>query len=312
MQDEIRDIPTGQIIAPWVILRAVNRDSVDYLELRDSIAAVGFINSICVRPSPRKPGMMEVVEGLHRHTVACELKRPTMPCIVKHGLTDEDVLAIQIQGNSIRPETTPLEYAKQIRKIMQALSAQRGADVSIAEVSNVIHKSTVWISQQLGLLRLLPSVQKVLTRGEIPLASAYALTRIVPARQCHFLDLARTMESKDFVPLVASWVKRYKEAVRQGKLDVFYEVEFSPQPHLRWLREVLGEYERRAVAVSTLIKNNCQTPLEGWCLALQWALHLDPESVNEQRGRVVERSRIHTLIREAENNNENDNENDNE
>lgn len=305
MRDEIRDIPTDQIVAPWVILRPVNRASVDYLELRDSVAAVGFINSICVRPSPRKAGLMEVVEGLHRHAVACELKLPAMPCIVKHGLTDEDVLALQIQGNALRPETTPLEYAKQIRKIMQARSAQKGADVGIIEVSNLIHKNPTWIGQQLGLLSLHPKVQKTVARGEVPLESAYALTRVISRRQCQFLDLARTMSAKDFVPLVAAWVKRYKEAVRQGKLDDFY-AEFSPQPHLRWLKEVLAEYERHDVAASALTKRNCQTPLEGWRLALQWVLHLDPESVNEQRERVAERLRTHTLRREADTDNEDD------
>ena len=39
---------------------------------------------------------------------------------MKHDLTDEDVLAIQIQANALRPETTPVEYARQIRKIMAA------------------------------------------------------------------------------------------------------------------------------------------------------------------------------------------------
>ena len=54
--DEFRLIPLDQIVEPWVVLRVVNRESVEYLELRDSIAQQGLLNSICVRPSPRRPG----------------------------------------------------------------------------------------------------------------------------------------------------------------------------------------------------------------------------------------------------------------
>ena len=104
--DEFREIPLDQIVEPWVVLRVVNRESVEYLELRDSLAHQGFLNSICVRPSLRQPGNYEVVDGLYRRAACCELRRPTMPCIVKHNLTDEDVLAIQIQANALRPETT--------------------------------------------------------------------------------------------------------------------------------------------------------------------------------------------------------------
>ncbi len=73
--DDFRLIPLAEIVKPWVILRVVNRGSVEYLELRDSLAAVGFLNSICVRPSKRTRGKVEVVDGLYRYTAACELKR---------------------------------------------------------------------------------------------------------------------------------------------------------------------------------------------------------------------------------------------
>ena len=59
-----------QIVEPWVVLRLVNRESVEYLELRDSMADKGSLNSICVRPSPRQPGKFEVVDGLYRRAAA--------------------------------------------------------------------------------------------------------------------------------------------------------------------------------------------------------------------------------------------------
>ena len=139
--DEFREIPLDQIVEPWVVLRVVNRESVEYLELRDSIARQGLLNSICVRPSRRRPGKMEVVDGLYRRAACCELRRPAMPCIVKHNLTDEDVLALQIQANALRPETTVIEYARQIKRIMDAITARQGTDATLADVSNLIHKT---------------------------------------------------------------------------------------------------------------------------------------------------------------------------
>ena len=106
--DEFRPIPLDQIVEPWVVLRIVDRESVAYLELRDSVAHQGILNSICVRPSARKPGLYEVVDGLYRYTAARELRLPALPCIVKHGLTDADVLAIQIQANAVRRRRPPL------------------------------------------------------------------------------------------------------------------------------------------------------------------------------------------------------------
>lgn len=51
LPDECREIPLDQIVEPWVVLRVVNRESIEYLELRDSIVHQGLLNSICVRPS---------------------------------------------------------------------------------------------------------------------------------------------------------------------------------------------------------------------------------------------------------------------
>jgi len=294
MQDETRNIPLDQIIEPWVILRVVNKHSVEYLEMRDSIAERGFWNSICVRPSPRRPGLYEVVDGLYRHTAACELRMPAMPCIVKCNLTDEDVLVAQIQANAVRPETTVMEYARQIKKIMAARPG-----MTLAELSNLIHKNPDWIGQMLDLLDLRIDIQKAVDRGEIPLGSAYLLARVPRNRQGQFLELAKTAPVKEFAPIVAGFLKRFQEAVRQGKMDDLYK-EFEPVAHLRNLKEVLAEYREHRVAGLLMAKAKCETPLAAWYLALQWVLHLDAQSVEEQREKVLQRTRANILEREVE------------
>lgn len=297
--DEFRPIPLAEIIEPWVILRIVNRESVDYLELRDSIAHQGLLNSICVRPSLRRPGYYEVVDGLYRHTAAVELRLPAVPCTVKHNLSDEDVLAIQIQANALRPETTVIEYARQIKRIVDAIAARAGRDATLAEVSNLIHKNPDWIRRQLDLLSLRADIQKAVERGEIPLKSAYVLAKLPRVRQVEFIALAKTTPARDFAPLAARLVRQIQEDARQGKLHDYCR-DFEPVPYLRPLKEVLTEYREHHLGGLTVVKGESKTPVDGWYLALQWALHLDEESIREQREKALSRIQAAALERRAE------------
>lgn len=297
--DEFRPIPLDQIIEPWAVLRVVNRESIEYLELRDSLAAVGPLNSICVRPSVPRPGYYEVVDGLYRYTGACELRLPALPCIVKHNLTDEDVLAIQIQANALRPETTAVEYARQIKRIMDAIAARQGADATLADVSNLIHKNVEWIGDQLRLLVLRPDIQKAVERGEIPLKSAYMLAKLPRIHQGQLVELAKTAPAREFVSVAARLLKRIQEAARQGKLHDFGR-DFEPVPHLRPLKEVLAEYREHHLGGLAVTKAGSQTAVDGWYLALEWALNLDEESIRHQREKVLARTRASLLERRIE------------
>jgi len=302
IKDETREIPTDQIVEPWVILRVVNRSTVEYLELRDSIAEKGFFNSLCVRPSKRKPGKYEVVDGLYRYTVGCELRLLTLPCIVKHNLTDDDVLTAQIQANALRLETTPVEYARQLRKIMAATDSvngdgMNGDGMTMVELSTRIHKNPEWIGRQLALLDLIKVAQIAVDRGEIPLASAYALARAPRNRQGLYLEAAKTMPIREFLPIIGAFVKQHRENINKGKWDDF-EAEFQPVSHLRNLKEVLAEYREHRVGSLFLASLGCETPVDAWYLALQWALHLDEASVNEQRERVLQRQQRAVVERE--------------
>ena len=62
MQDTTADIPIDCIVEPRTVLRLIDKNSVEYLEMRDSIAAEGFWNSISVRPA-REPQKYEIIDG---------------------------------------------------------------------------------------------------------------------------------------------------------------------------------------------------------------------------------------------------------
>ena len=289
MPDENRDIPTDQLVEPWVVLRLVDKESVEYLELRDSLADKGFLNSICVRPSPRHAGKYEVVDGLRRFTAARELRLPAVPCTVKHNLTDDDVLAAQIQANAVRLDTTPTEFARQLKRI---LSCRPG--ITIAQAATMVHKHPGWVREKLHLLALRGDIQKCVDRGEIPLESAYKLARVPRVYQPQFVALAKAAPVAEFSITVGAFLKKYQEAVRQGKMDALYDPDAAPVPHLRNVKELFSEYQQPCAAPLMLVAGNCHSPLDGWRLALQWALHLDAKSVEEQRQNIQKRLKTQT------------------
>jgi hypothetical protein len=86
-------------------------------------------------------------------------------------------------------------------------------------------------------------------------------------------------------------VKQFKEAVRQGKLDAFYTDDFEPQPHLRKLKVIKEEFQTQTEGPLIVASEDCKTPMDGWIAALQWAMHLDRQSVKDQEEAARSRAR---------------------
>ena len=161
--NDLRELPTEQLVPPRISLRPVKQNSVEYLELKDSIAEKGILNSISARPCNRFPGKYEIIDGMYRWTCAKEIGLQTIPTVIKHDITDMDVLVLQIQANAIRPTTYACDFARQLKRIQQ-----ENPQITIAQIASVmVSKSPSWVQRQLGLLLLQPDQQKMVNRGEI-------------------------------------------------------------------------------------------------------------------------------------------------
>jgi hypothetical protein len=215
-----------------------------------------------------------------------DLHKPEIPCIVKHNITDERVLSLQIQANAIRRETTATQYARQLRRIQKA---QPG--ITLRQLSSLVNKEPLWVRRQLGLLSLDKDTQKAVDRGEIPLGNAYMLSMLPSILRGDYVDSAKTMPGKEFKVLVASTIKCYKEAIKDGRMEAFHESEFKPQAYLRSLKEVQAEVDHPTEAALVLVSAKCKTAMDGWMEALKWALHMDGHSIEEQENRARQRSR---------------------
>ena len=285
MRDKAADIPIDCIVEPCTMLRLIDKDSVEYLEMRDSIGAEGFWNSISVRPA-KDEGKYKIIDGLYRYTCARELGLKSIPCIIKYNVSDDAVLAAQIQANAIRPETKPVEFARQMKRMLT-----RKPETTFDELAHLIHKSPGWVRKTLGLLKLVRGAKAMVDRGEISVHSAYMLAKIPRRLQADYLDQARTLPSREFRALAASVIKQFTEAVKQGKMEAFWCGEFRPQAHLRSLREIQSEAQRQELGALLVTVENCRTPVDGFYAALRWAMHLDRQSVEDQERAARARSR---------------------
>jgi ParB/RepB/Spo0J family partition protein len=283
--DDVRLIPTSDIREPRTLLRLVDRNSIEYLELRDSVAKHGFLCSISVRPA-NEPGKFEIIEGLHRYCVAKDLALAMMPCIVKQGVCDAEIPLLQIQGNLQGVDTKPSEYARQIKAILTS-----NPDMTEKELAVRLSKSPAWINTLLGLLRLPPDIQKKIDRSDIPVLSGYMLSRLPQRLQREYVTKAQEMSAKDFRRVAAAVIKHFQEAVQFGRLEDFYTREFTPHPYLRHLKEIQAEMAHHHQGPALVASLGCQTAIDGFYAALQWIIHLDPQSIVEQQKAARARER---------------------
>jgi ParB/RepB/Spo0J family partition protein len=275
------EIPLTLIDKPHVLLRPVDRLSLEYIELRDSIAEHGVLSSISVRPMGDR---FEVIDGMYRLSCAIDLGLVTIPATVKHGVTDEDLPWLQIQANACRFETTPIQYAEHLKRMLRS-----DPSLTIGEISARLHKSAAWIRQQLRLLCLPREVQQLVDSGVIPLGNAYLLAKM-PNRR-NYLEQAKTLPVREFKPIAAAAIKQFTEQIRQGKLDAHFSNDFEPQAYSRSIREIEAEMEARCEGPRVLMQEDAKTHLDGFYAALKWVLHLDKDSVEQQKQKFLKKFR---------------------
>lgn len=265
-----------------VALRSVNRKSENYQGLIDSIRQKGFLGAITAREKQDEDGTVfyELVDGLHRYCAAKDAGLEAINCDVI-SLSDDEVMEAQIMANIHKVETRPVEYSKQLLRILN-----RHPLMTEAELATKLGKSTAWISQRLGLTKIdNEKIQGLVNEGKINLSNAYALAKLPPEDMADFIDRAMTQAPDEFVPQVNKRVKEIKEAKRQGKDAA--PAEFQPVAFAQKLGDIKTELEKGEVA--KVLCQGLKTAEEGFAMAVKWTLHLDPESVKVQEAAEQER-----------------------
>ena len=285
MATELKKIPISDIVPNEIALRGVNKEDEDYQNLAASVAQDGLINPISVRAKKDENGKnyYELIDGLQRFSACCDAGFEEIPVHVL-SLSDAQVLEAQVLANVHRVETRPVEYSKQLQKILGG-----NPTMTITQLATKLSKSPTWVGERLGLLKLDKSIGALVDEEKINLSNAYALAKLPPEEQAAFVDRAQTMKPAEFVPLIQTRVKAIREAKRKGRKAE--DAEFTPVARLQKVSTLKKELTDPQILTQLVKEFKIKTPLEAVKLTLQWVLHLDPKSIEADKIRDEQRKK---------------------
>ena len=137
-------------------------------ELTASIAEIGLLQPLVVRPDPELPGAFELVAGERRLRSVRRLGWEQVPVLVR-PTDDTDLLRDALLENLHRSDLNPLEEAAAYQQLMVDFGCTQ------EELSARVGRSRPQISNTIRLLRLPPPVQRRVAAGVLSQGHARAL-----------------------------------------------------------------------------------------------------------------------------------------
>lgn len=270
-----------QILPPQVYLRAVRSDTVEFLELTDSLKHRGLLNSILVRPT-HNVNTFQLVDGAWRLAAAKVAGLEHLAAICR-DISDEDVYACQIAANAIGKITEPVEFARHIERLRR----RGNTEMSMNKLAFEIKKSPPWVKQILGLLNLNRAIQEAVDAGTIPLGSAYILSRLTPRLQSQLSNEAKVKSVKDFKRIAAKVLRDFQVAVKMGKVQQALDTRSQilsgrAIAYQRPIKHVEEELRTHSLGGSLVTVEECKSALDGFYAGLRWTLNIDKQSLERR------------------------------
>lgn len=140
-------------------------------ELSDSIRDNGLLQPLVVRPAPGGADRYELVAGERRFRAIARLGWEDVPVLVRDA-SDETLLVLALVENLQREALNPLEEAEGF----QALAARFG--MTQADIARAVGKDRSTVANLLRLLKLPPSVRKLVEDGSLSMGHARAILAV--------------------------------------------------------------------------------------------------------------------------------------
>ena len=142
-------------------------------ELVESVKHSGVIQPLIVRKKGRQ---YEIVAGERRWRAAKEAGLSKVPVVVRN-YDDATMMEVALVENMQRSDLDPLEEAKGIQNMMEALGLTQ------EEAARKLGKSRVAVTNALRLLKLPPEVQELVTAGKLTAGQVRPLLGLPQAAQ---------------------------------------------------------------------------------------------------------------------------------
>lgn len=292
----VKDIPLDKLVPPYSMLRPVMENSIEFMEMVDSVREHGVCLALCVRPHPTREGMYEIIDGMWRFSCAKALDFDDIPCIIKE-LNDEDVLALQIQLNAVSYATRPVEYARQMQRMMQ-LREQAGAPISPVELARLVGKRAQWVRDRLKLNLLHEELQDEITAGNMGLLKAVILAGVKKHKyQIELWQKHKDLNTREFQLAVGRWLQGVFDDMAQKRVSEANE----PVLRARYKRLDLAliELDGGVELAQIIVREGLTTAREGAKAALEWVLHLDlggrETQVKQKHKRLTQKDRTRII-----------------
>ena len=162
-----RPCPVGSITPnPFQPRRDFPEDELE--ELSASIRANGLLQPLVVRPAPKSTDQWELVAGERRLRAVSRLGWRDVPAMTRE-VDDETLLVLALVENLQRQELGPLEEAEGYQVLADSFSLTQ------EEIARAVGKNRTTVTNMLRLLKLPPSVRKLLADSKLSMGHARAL-----------------------------------------------------------------------------------------------------------------------------------------
>ena len=186
-------------------------------ELAESIKQFGVLQPILVQD---RKDYYEIIAGERRWRAAMKAGLKEVPVIIKN-LTEQEIMEISLIENLQREDLNPIEEAMAYKRLLTEFNLKQ------EEVAERVSKSRTAVTNSMRLLKLDPSIQKMLEDGELTTGHARALLAIEDSDKQ--VAAARKIVSdklsvRDVEKLVKDFGKPAKEKKKSNdEMDVFYK-----------------------------------------------------------------------------------------
>lgn len=178
---DVRRIPVGSIVANPLQPRQEFSEA-ELAELVASIRENGLLQPLLVRPDPERAERYQLVAGERRFRSIQRLGWTDVPVVVRE-VSDEALLVLALVENIQREQLGPLEEAEGYQALVDRFGLTQ------EEVAHAVGKERSTVANMLRLLRLPPSIRKLVQDGRLSMGHARALLGVAdPTRAA---DLAR-------------------------------------------------------------------------------------------------------------------------
>lgn len=178
---EVRTIPL-KAISPNPLQPRQEFAPEDLADLSTSIRTNGLLQPLLVRPDPASRERFQLVAGERRLRAITGLGWEEVPAVIRE-VDDETLLVLALVENIQRAALSPLDEAEGYRTLTERFG------LGPAEVARAVGKDRSTVANALRLLRLPPSVRRLVEAGTLSAGHARALLTLEDAT--HAADLAR-------------------------------------------------------------------------------------------------------------------------